>query len=186
MTEVECIAFDTIQSDMLEWIYDYKSKNESNGVSLSNCGGWQSRANFYRDPTFKPFLEYIMTHIENGVKNYINSKIKLNNMWVNVNRKNDYNVSHTHGGVDLSGVFWVKTPNGCGNLVFESPNTFVEYKIFTNSKEEITKNFNCFPLYSIVPKEGIIIIFPAHLSHRVQKSSSDSDRISIAFNLDII
>jgi uncharacterized protein (TIGR02466 family) len=186
ITEVTCVAFDTIQSDLLEWIYDYKFKNENNGVSLSNCGGWQSKSNFYKDPTFKPFLEYILTHVESGVADYLDVKTKLNNMWINVNRKNDYNVSHTHGGVDLSGVFWIKTPKASGNLIFESPNAFVQYKIFTNFKKNLYQDYNCFPTYSFTPTEGVMIIFPAHLAHRVQKSLSEDERISIAFNLDII
>jgi uncharacterized protein (TIGR02466 family) len=186
ITEVKCVAFNTIQNDLLEWIYDYQSKNQDNGVNLSNVGGWQSRSNFYREITFKPFLEYITTHIDSGVSNFLNSKTKLNNMWININRKNDYNVTHTHGGVDISGVFWIKTPQTSGSLIFESPNSFVQYKIFTNSNKNFLENYNCFPTYGMIPNEGSIILFPSHLAHRVQTSFSNEDRISIAFNLDII
>lgn len=186
VTEVECVAFNTIQKDFIEWIYEYKSNNENNDVILSNVGGWQSNSNFYREKSFKPLLEYINTHIENGVKHYINCKVKLNNMWINVNRKNDYNVSHTHGGVDLSGVFWIKTPENCANLIFESPHSFVEYNFYMNCKKEISNQHNCFPSFFITPMEGRLILFPPHLSHRVAKSLSNDDRISIAFNLDFM
>lgn len=186
ITEIDCVAFDTIQYDLLEWIYDYKSNNENNGVHLSNAGGWQSNSYFYKDPTFKPFLEYINTHIHSGIKNLLTCKTKVNNMWINVNSKGDYNVSHTHGAVDLSGVFWVKTPDNCGNIIFESPHSFVEYKFYMNCNKNLAEDYNCYPSFYITPKEGSLVLFPPHLSHRVASSMSNSDRISIAFNLDMI
>ena len=33
------------------------------------------------------------------------------------------------------------------------------------------------------PEEDKLIIFPAHLPHRVNQSASDGDRISISFNV---
>ena len=186
VTEVKCVAFNTIQNDLIEWIYNYQSKNLDTGVSFSNKGGWQSKSDFYKfEKSFEPFLDYILTHIGSAIKNYLNCKFKLNNMWININNKNDYNVSHTHPGVDLSGVIWIKIPEKSGNFIFESPNSFVEYFLHQNIKKDIANKYKISPSYIIPPNEGTLILFSPYLSHRVDQNLSDCDRISIAFNLDI-
>ena len=40
-------------------------------------------------------------------------------------------------------------------------------------------------LVRIEPKEDMLIMFPAHLPHRVNQNLSEKDRISIAFNFSI-
>ena len=37
--------------------------------------------------------------------------------------------------------------------------------------------------WGIEPKEDMLIMFPAHLPHRVNQNLSEKDRISIAYNL---
>lgn len=186
VTEVKCVAFNTIQNDLIEWIYNYQTKNLNSGVVLSNRGGWQSRSDFYKfEKSFQPFLEYILTHVDSAVKNYLNCSFKLNNMWININTKGNYNVPHTHPGVDLSGVIWIKIPKKSGNFVFNSPTSFVDYFLYKNIKEDVANKYNISPSYIFSPEEGSLILFSSHLSHNVDENLSDCDRISIAFNLDI-
>jgi uncharacterized protein (TIGR02466 family) len=183
VTEVECNLFKYIQSDLIRWIYEYQSKTES--VLHSNRGGWQSPSDFYNDPSFSEFVEYIIKSANDALCHYT-CEFSLGNMWININRKNDYNVCHDHPGCTISGVFWIKTPENCGKLNFRSPNSFVENSLLHCVDKEVKKDQNYYHDFEFVPKEGTMVLFASHLLHSVDQNQSDEDRISIAFNLHII
>lgn len=75
----------------------------------------------------------------------------------NHHNKNDINF------LDLSCVYYVKTPKKCGNLFFNP--------ISHNQKT-----------YSIEPQEGLLVIFPSWLNHFCPKNLSKEPRISISAN----
>jgi uncharacterized protein (TIGR02466 family) len=183
VTEVECNLFKYIKEDLTRWIYNYKSKTE--GVVHSNRGGWQSPSDFYADPSFSEFAEYIVKNANDALCHYT-CKFGLNNIWININKKGDYNVCHDHPKSTISGVLWVKTPENCGKLSFRSPHSFVEHSLFEYADETIKKERNYYNDFHFFPKEGTMVLFASHLLHDVDQNESDEDRISIAFNLNIL
>ncbi len=182
ITEVLCPNYENIKDDFIEWIYDYKKNNE--GLKISNRGGWHSNYDFFTCNTFSPFLKYICSNAEKSLIYTCN--LHLNSMWINVNQKGDYNKCHIHPGSTLSGVFWIKTPDNCGNLTFYSDNSYSEHNLITNTSEKICKKFNYYSNFSFTPKEGTMILFPSNMLHDVEINESESDRISIAFNLNFV
>ena len=52
--------------------------------------------------------------------------------------------------------------------------------------DEFQKQTNCYYDYKYEPKEGAMIIFPAHLIHKVEENKSNEDRISVSFNIDLL
>jgi uncharacterized protein (TIGR02466 family) len=183
VTEVECDLFKYIQGDLTRWIYNYHSKNES--VIISNRGGWQSPSDFYNDPSFSEFAEYIVRNANHALCHYTR-QFRLNNMWININKRGDYNVAHDHPNSTISGVFWIKTPKNCGNFVFRNPQFFVENLLIQFADKNVQKEQNYYLNYNFEPKEGKMILFASHLLHGVEENQSNEDRISIAFNLDIV
>ena len=183
VTEVECNLFKYIKEDLTRWIYNYKSKTE--GVVHSNRGGWQSPSDFYNDPSFSEFAEYIVKNANDALC-YYTCKFNLGNMWININRKGDYNVVHDHPESTISGVMWIKTPENCGKLKFRSSHSFVEHSLFEYADETIKKERNYYSDFHFFPKEGTMVLFASHLLHDVDQNESDEDRISIAFNLNIL
>jgi uncharacterized protein (TIGR02466 family) len=180
INEIDCNLFKSIKSDLVSWIYEYQKTHES--VQRSNVGGWQSQSDFHLDSTFKEFKDYILFHALTASEMY-NLNLKLDNMWINVNQKGNYNLSHCHPASLLSGVMWIKTPDNCGNLVFESPNGFSQYVLTENIDSEISNQYNYFSNFYFTPVEGRMVIFPSSLQHWVDANKSMDDRISIAFNL---
>jgi len=75
----------------------------------------------------------------------------------------------------LSGILWLKVPEGSGNIKFHDPNEMNNYCLIENGN-------TC---YGFLPKEGVMALFPSFLNHNVDLNMSDEDRISIAFNLDV-
>jgi uncharacterized protein (TIGR02466 family) len=78
---------------------------------------------------------------------------------------------------------WVKTPNNCGGLKFDSPNLFSEGELLANVVDNFKIKKNYVTQIAFTPSAGKIVLFPAHLYHYVEPNESDDDRISIAFNL---
>ena len=180
LTKVECDLFKYIQKDLINWIYSYQKNSES--VIHSNRGGWQSPSDFHLDESFGEFKNYILSNSYQSLQHY-NCNFCLSNMWININKNQDYNVCHDHPNTILSGVFWIKALYNSGNLVFRSPNFFVENLLIENVTEEVKSTHNYSRTFEFVPKEGTIVLFPSHLLHHVEMNESDEDRISIAFNL---
>lgn len=180
ITETECDLYNSIRNDLINWIYNYQSKTET--VLHSNRGGWQSPDNFYNDESFLKFKQYILDHIFQSLTHY-NIQFKLNNMWININKKDNYNIAHAHPGSHLSGVFWIKASDKCGNLVFNNPHSFVSHRLIRSTDDELKRKINYTTKFYFKPTEGTLVLFPSHLQHYVESNESDEDRISISFNL---
>lgn len=183
VSEVECDYFKLIQPNLIDWIYNYQKTTD--GVVYSNHGGWQSPSDFYFDDSFSEFSNYIVQNSLMALTHY-NLEFKLNNMWININRKGDYNSIHNHPLSLISGVLWIKTPENCGSLIFQSPYSFTQHLLLQNVDSEIVKKQNYCSEYTFNPKEGTMVLFPSDLLHGVEPNESDEDRISIAFNLNCI
>ena len=177
-------TFNQYKDELITYVQQEKIK--SPGVKRSNAGGWQSTHD-YNQKENNPIKHLIDAQLEN----YFNDKqifnnfstAKMNSMWINCNNTGDYNHSHNHPGCDFSGVLWLKVPENSGNLVFESPFSFQQYKLLLNYSEEFKKSTNAYDWFYIEPQEGLMIMFPSHLNHSVTSNKSDQERISVAFNI---
>jgi hypothetical protein len=180
ITQVDCDLFQQIRDPLIEWIYAYQASTET--VNHSNRGGWQSPSYFYEEESFSEFKNYILMYALTSLTHY-DYNFELGNMWININKKGDYNVQHVHANSLLSGVIWIKAPEKSGPLVFASPNVFIESALLEAAKQNVKDAKNYFEHFEFNPKEGRMILFPSHLYHSVEPNESDEDRISIAFNL---
>ena len=168
--------FSSYRDDMIKWMIDYSYKHPT--VAKSNQGGYQSPDQFYLEESFAPYLNRISEHLISTIDEYTRDDrsclhlddLKLSNMWFNFNYENCYNVQHTHPGCVLSGVLWVQIPE-------EQPIIFSCFDEFTRATYEKYTN------ESLVAKEGQLLLFPAHLPHRVDINRSKNTRISISFNI---
>ena len=162
----------TFNEDMIGSIQGMIDKDK--GVRKSNRGGWQSEL---LPPTGE--LEPLSIEIEEFCKS-INlgiNEIVIPQMWINVNKKNDWNAIHSHGQYNLSGTYYVKVPKDSGNIVFKDPRPAAmtnNFMVNTFDKGEFRK---------VKPIEGLLILFPSYLEHFVEPSNADEDRISISFDV---
>jgi len=160
----------------------YDLRKQSEGRHLSNINGWQSnnldKSNM---PSAIGDLQIKIDIFANQVKDEIALReVKNSNLWVNINPPNSYNRMHTHPFCVLSGVFYVKAPKNCGNLVFSRDRSFSDY--FCQTFDETNPNYRLFEDWWVPPEEGKLVIFPSYLQHHVDINESKSDRISISFN----
>lgn len=139
----------------------------------SNFGGYQTRDNLNEtEPVLKEWISAVENIGNNILKEYNASKVRMTELWGNINDKYCYNGAHVHGGI-LSGVFYLKTPPNSGNLVFVNPAVRSDGHLLRD------KNF------TVQPEPLALIIFPSWLEHYVESNLSDQRRISLSFNLGV-
>ena len=162
----------------------YNFKNSCEGREVSNQGGWQSL-----DLDLKSLpksLDKFKTFVEKNIYMFereygpLHNELVFDNCWFNINPTGSINKSHIHGGSFLSGVLYIQTPEDCGNIVFHR-SSLEEYALASNVPFPSTRCGHTAWQYTAM--ENLCVVFPSWLSHRVEINKSETDRISLAFNL---
>ena len=128
--------------------------------------------------------------IKKNIKNFLENEkikkvkdIKILNLWVVSQFKDEYNPVHYHDG-DLSGVGYLKVPKDM------TKNKFIKNKKDkTNGTIDFIngqRGFLSKSIYNIVPKERDLIIFPNYLMHTAYPFNIEGERRSFSFNVKII
>ena len=168
--------------------YIYKLYGEdSKGVDRSNRGGWHSKTFELNDKNsiqLKFALElqkYILKTFTNLGWKTENQNIRIREMWAIINKKDDFNVVHTHPNSLLSAAYYVKAPNNCGRFQIEDLNIVKRHAspLIANQNE---LNMN---VAGLEVSEGDLLIFPGYIPHKVARNETEDDRIVISFNVDI-
>ncbi|MGA7935343.1 MAG: TIGR02466 family protein [Kovacikia sp.] len=155
-------------------------KQSDSGCEASNVLGWHSRGNLFEIREFQSFKILVDRAIAEvaQVTGYGNVRIAAANCWVNVNQKYASNKIHDHANCLFSGVYYVKTPEKCGDLMFYDPrNARTFYKPLVSEFTAYTAD-----AISHVAEAGLLLIFPSWLKHGVEPNLSDEDRVSLSFN----
>lgn len=158
-------------------------KEKDCGNIKSNVGGWQSKYLYLKDNEFTPLVPYFLEVVSTIKKILLDlqteEKFDLGNLWININNEGDYNTSHYHPTSILSGVFYLSDENS--KIIFErerdTTHWMLDY-IGSGNSNDITRRSIEFE-----PKKNSLLLFPSWVYHRVEKSNSKKERISIAFNL---
>ncbi len=130
------------------------------------------------------------SEIKKNIKNFLKNEkvkkvknIKILNLWVVSQFKNEYNPIHYHDG-DLSGVGYLKVPKGM------TINRFLKIKKDkTNGTIDFIngqRGFLSRSIFNIVPKERDLLIFPNYLMHTAYPFNINAERRSFSFNAKII
>ena len=110
-------------------------------------------------------------------------EIKIINVWIIKQFKNEYNPIHYHEG-QLSGVGYLNIPKNMNR------NKMVKNKkIMTNGTIDFIngqKSFLSKSIYSLNPKLGDLMIFPNYLMHTAYPFNVDGERRSFSFNVKIL
>ena len=156
---------------------DYSSKLASqikNEVKLSNS--------FVKKKLSKELIKNIENYLKDSKVDKI-KEIKIINLWVVKQLKNEYNPIHYHDG-QLSGVGYLKIPKNMNQ------NKMVKNKkIKTNGTIDFINGQRSFlskSIYNLNPKVGDLVLFPNYLMHTAYPFNIDDERRSFSFNVKII
>jgi uncharacterized protein (TIGR02466 family) len=170
----------TPSPDIAEHILDHSKKEK--GVRISNRGdSWQSKAYGINDhPLLRPYIMSIAEQVKDLYKHYgIDKDLEWQDIqyWININRKGATNMLHQHPGAIFSGVWYVQSEIGNGDLVIQRENlSFIQQNNPNPVNERVCSSF------SISSQTGKVVLFPSTTPHAVDENMLDSDRISIAIN----
>ena len=156
---------------------DYSSKLASqikNEVKLSNS--------FVKKKLSKELIKNIENYLKDSKIDKI-KEIKIINLWVVKQLKNEYNPIHYHDG-QLSGVGYLKIPKNMNqNKMIKNK------KIKTNGTIDFVNGQRSFlskSIYNLNPKVGDLVLFPNYLMHTAYPFNIDDERRSFSFNVKIL
>jgi uncharacterized protein (TIGR02466 family) len=168
--------------------------DDKTGLKRSNSPtSWHSAIYSFENPEPNPnynieklFNEYIMIIAQSVSARWGFGSVSQYSYWYNLNQKYSFNHTHWHPNCKIAGTFYLKVPDGSGNIKF------------LRSTAEIDRLSQCFPhdsnlaktenaiSYSHRPKAGDLLMFPGYLDHQVDQNLAEEDddlRISVAFNI---
>lgn len=173
---IKCIN-DKIDKSTVNKKNDYSSKLVSqidNEIKLSNS--------FIKNNLSNELIQNIKKYLLKSKSDRV-KEIKIINLWIVRQFKNEYNPVHYHEG-QLSGIGYLKVPK------FMTKNKMVKNKkIKTNGTIDFIngqKNFLSKSIYNLNPKIGDLMIFPNYLMHTAYPFNIDGERRSFSFNVKII
>ena len=121
----------------------------------------------------------ISHHVQEFAKsNGSNKPYKLDEGWINIYNKSDYQEFHYHTSSVFSVVYYAKIPENGGGLVLNSPKGPDMFPIEdVNYDNEFNHSW-----FKIYPKQRSLVIFRSFVEHMVEPGEHESERISIAYN----
>ncbi len=165
-----------IEKSILTKNNDYSSKLASqikNEIKISNS--------FIKKKLSKELIINIKTYLKDSEIHNI-KEIKIINLWVVRQLKNEYNPIHYHDD-QLSGVGYLKIPKNMNqNQIIKNK------KIKTNGTIDFIngqRGFLSKSIYNLNPKVGDLLLFPNYLMHTAYPFNINGERRSFSFNAKI-
>ena len=173
--------------------FDILNKEINNKVLTKN-NDYSSKLASQIKKEIKISNSFLKKNLEKELKRNINNflknegikkvkEIKILNLWVVSQFKDEYNPIHYHDG-DISGVGYLKVPKDM------TKNKFLKNKKNqTNGTIDFIngqRGFLSKSIFNIVPKERDLLIFPNYLMHTAYPFNINAERRSFSFNAKII
>ena len=175
-----------INEDLRKLLFDMKERYKNDPVS--NSGGWQSPKyisfldhNIHRDKSLMNSLNtfhlYILVNVFQYVKSVLRPKnnnyyFTLDGDWINISKKTNFNNIHNHGINTISGCYYIDS-----GYTDKTKNTSL---LFHNNENKLSNN------HSLLGIEGTLALWDSNIYHSVPPHKGDKERISYAFNVNIV
>ena len=151
---------------------------KGNGVYRFENAGSES-LHVLEEDKFKFLKDIILNEVHsfmNDTMRYTN-KFKITTSWFIKIDDGEGAQLHSHLNTMLSGVLYLQTPPNCGDIVFQNLND----RRFNLVPDEYNM-LNCRE-WIFTPKEGLLLLFPGELYHKVKVNESKQARYSMSFNI---
>jgi uncharacterized protein (TIGR02466 family) len=176
--------YKSINTDMLNYIKSLQAEDPK-GINRSNVSGWHSNPFEMKHTSVLSFFNKIQKNLNKAIIdlgwNSPSNEFKITSSWSIINKKGSSNNRHIHSDNYISAAYYVRAPEGCGDILFYDPR---EAKVIRKPKG-VDGNALSADVINIKPKEGLLVLFPSYLYHSVEENITDNERVVISFNLDI-
>lgn len=161
----------------------YFIKDKGQGYAAPNS--WCTRDDLQTLPEFRPLCDIILEET-NKVLDILyieRDDHYISCMWSNMSQVGTAHQEHYHPNSFYSGVLYIQTPPGSGNLCFTDPRLGPQMMqpMYSKPNPEVLGSN-----YTVSPEKGVMYIFPSWLPHGVDISVNQPnapERISISFNI---
>jgi len=142
---------------------------------------WQSKANLHNEKLYSELTDTILKSTKYYFDNmqYVYEDYEITDMWANVYEKGEMHRTHGHSNNMLSGVFYVSSIDAHPGITFLDPRPAVDVLVPT------IKNYNTdnSSLWQYNATQNRLMLFPSWLKHYVPVNETDTNRVSISFNV---
>ena len=174
--------YKSVNEEMYTYIKNQQEKDQI-GINKSNIKGWHSKDFNLNDKEPKNFVSFVISYVEQVMLDMnwdkIKQSVKINNMWAIVNTGGSANLRHQHGNSTISGAYYVRAPESCGDIIFYDPRPA---PVYSHPNATSPNSLNA-QVNGISPREGALVLFPSYLDHSVNENLSNDERIVISFNI---
>ncbi len=177
--------FNAHQDGLRSFLLELQQK--SPGLKKSNLNGWHSENNLHlqQEPNIQwlnqsigAFAGQCLAQFHPGQEE--NTEILLTSCWGNISGGDAWNAPHNHLPCQWSGVFYVDVEESIKDNQPKDRHGLIEFM----NPLPLGRHYHRPSVVTYKPEDGMILIFPGYLMHLVHPNLSDSQRISIAFNLE--
>lgn len=178
--------FERLNAELLEYIGKLR-RAAPDGRVRSNVLGWQSGNLDFDVACVAEFATLVLERArEFGLAHSWrfppHMQLVMREIWANVNARHAYNNVHNHPNSLLSGVYYLQAEPASGDLLIVDPRR----QAWVKQPEYTERNPMNSAVHTIPPEVGRLMIFPSWLDHGVNANLSDTDRISMSFNIDLV
>jgi len=152
---------------------------EKKGVTSYSSGS------LLKNPEWSEVVSFIYALASTMIQSVNNNpavRPSLINMWTTIYPPGAFVPEHVHSNALLSGVFYAKAPENCGNLLFKDP-AYVAKTMFMRTVGEFP---SVATMHVIDVATGSMVLFPAWLPHQTEANESKEDRVIVSFNLNMV
>ena len=164
-----------------EWDRGVKSSSKEDFLK-SGVTSFNSTEDLFNKPEWANVAAFLFSFAKNMIDSVDpdSKPFHLINMWTTIYPTGSFVPEHVHSNSYISGVFYSKAPEGCGDIVFHDP-SWVAKTMLMHTNEPRFPNVET--KYSIKAEEGLMVLFPSWLPHRSLPNTSNEDRIIVSFNI---
>lgn len=179
---------DQLNQTLANTILELEKKADSHDRFRSHQGGFYTPGGLFEREL--PGIAEVRQLIETNVGQYIKqvsesgfgrkpplSRYQITlDAWAALTREKDYQAPHVHAGANISGIYYASVPEkpepqGCIDLL--NPLTAQEMTFIPGGKTTHCR---------VIPRTGLLLLFPAYLQHIVHPFYGDGERIIVVCN----
>ena len=170
------------QNNYIDATLGYKERNSDGLLNYNHNGSYQS---IHRLQNNDQYSLAFSAASQLGAKasfdcNFIRNDVFVASAWSIINSSpTHYTLERSHRST-FTGVFFVKSPEGTGNLVLN--NRAVD-PLWHGLKSLGERNKFTSDNVKMKPKEGMMYLWPSYLNYRLESNKHSEESISIFFNL---
>ena len=143
--------------------------------------GWQSDPSLHEREELRDLISCVSNVTESILRFWRigNDAFEITGCWATVLAKGAMHKAHSHPNNFLSGVYYVRTPQGADTINFHDPRN--QARVIRPPVVELTAENTDQVVVRVA--NGTLLVFPSYLEHSVDANMSEEERISISFNI---